>query len=64
MMRVADMLRAQNTFRKFNIDNPLTDKEIPPTLRRSLPTDISADPTVRFSEGSRAERSIAPPGLA
>ncbi len=64
VMRVADVLRAQNTFRKFNIDNPLTDKEIPPTLRRSLPTDISADPTVRFSEGTRAERSIAPPGLA
>jgi hypothetical protein len=64
VMRVSDALRAQNTFRKFNIDNPLTDKEIPPTLRRALPTDISADPTVRFNEGSRAERSIAPPGLA
>ena len=64
VMRVSDVLRAQNTFRKFNLANPLTDKEIPPTLRRSLPTDVSADPTVRFNEGSRAERSIAPPGLA
>jgi hypothetical protein len=64
VMRVSDVLRAQTTFRKFNLANPLTDKEIPPTLRRSLPTDVSADPTVRFNEGSRAERSIAPPGLA
>ena len=64
VMRLADVLRAQSTFRKFNLANPLTDKEIPPTLRRSLPTDVSADPTVRFNEGTRAERSIAPPGLA
>ena len=64
IMRVSDKLRAQNTFRKFNLANPLTDKEIPPTLRRALPTDVSADPTVRFNEGARAARSIAPPGLA
>ena len=64
LMRVDDVLHAQNTFRKFNIANPLTDKEVPPTLRRSLPTDVSADPAVRFSEGQRASRSVAPPGLA
>jgi hypothetical protein len=64
LMRVADVLHAQNTFRKFNIANPLTDKEVPPTLRRALPTDVSADPTVRFTESSRASRSVAPPGLA
>jgi hypothetical protein len=64
LMRVADVLRAQNTFRKFTIDNPLTDKEIPPPLRRALPTDISADPAVRFNEGARASHSVAPPGLA
>jgi hypothetical protein len=64
LMRVADVLRAQSAFRKFNVANPLTDKEVPPTLRRALPTDVSADPTVRFNEGARAARSVAPPGLA
>jgi hypothetical protein len=65
LMRVNDVLHAQNTFRKFNIANPLTDKEVPPTLRRALPTDVSADPTVRFNnDGARASTSVAPPGLA
>jgi hypothetical protein len=64
LMRVADVLRAQNAFRKFGLANPLTDREVAPTLRRALPTDVSADPTVRFSEGQRAARSVAPPGLA
>jgi hypothetical protein len=64
LMRVNDVLQAQNTFRKFNIANPLTDKEVAPTLRRALPTDVSADPAVRFNEGARATHSIAPPGLA
>jgi hypothetical protein len=64
LMRVADVMRAQNTFRRFNIANPLTDKEVAPTLRRSLPTDVSADPTVRFNDVGRASRSVAPPGLA
>jgi hypothetical protein len=64
LMRVADVMRAQNTFRKFNIANPLTDKEVAPTLRRALPTDVSADPAVRFNDSARASRSVAPPGLA
>jgi hypothetical protein len=63
LLRVADVLLAQNTFRKFTLENPLTDKEVPPTLRRALPTDVSADPMVRFSEGSRVAGSVAPPGL-
>jgi hypothetical protein len=64
LMRVSDQLHATNTFRKFNIANPLTDKEVPPTLRRALPTDVSADPTVRFHNDARASHSVAPPGLA
>jgi hypothetical protein len=64
LMRVADVMKAQNTFRKFNIANPLTDKEVAPTLRRALPTDVSADPSVRFNDTARASRSVAPPGLA
>lgn len=64
LMRVADVSRAESAFRKFNVANPLTDKEVAPTLRRALPTDVSADPTVRVNEGARAARSVAPPGLA
>jgi hypothetical protein len=64
LMRVAEAPRARDTFRKFGLANPLTDKEVAPTLRRALPTDVSADPAVRFNEGARAARSVAPPGLA
>jgi hypothetical protein len=63
VMRVEDVLRAQNTFRKFGIANPLTDREVAPTLRRSLPTDRAADPAVIVSDSARAARSVAPPGL-
>ena len=66
LMRVNDVLRAQNTFRKYNVANPLTDKEVPPTLRRALPTDVSADPAVRFNDSARAValRRAARPGLS
>lgn len=64
LMRVGDVLGAQNVFRKFGMAHPLTDREIAPTLRRSLPTDRSADPTVAVSDRARAARSVAPPGLA
>jgi hypothetical protein len=64
LMRVADVLAAQNVFRKFGIANPLTDREVAPTLRRSLPTDRSADPTVPVGDRNRAARSVAPPRLA
>jgi hypothetical protein len=63
LMRLDDVLGAQNTFRKFGIANPLTDREVAPTLRRSLPTDRSADPAVAVSDRPRASRSVAPPGL-
>jgi hypothetical protein len=64
LLRVAEVTLAQTAFRKFGIANPLTDREVAPTLRRSLPTDRSADPTVSVGDGNRAARSIAPPGLA
>jgi len=64
LLRVDDVFNAQNAFRKFGIANPLTDREVAPTLRRSLPTDRSADPAVTISDGARAARSVAPPGLA
>ena len=64
LMRVADSLAAQRAFTKFGIAKPLTDREVGPTLRRRLPTDRAADPIVGFSDGSRASRSVAPPGRA
>jgi hypothetical protein len=64
LMRVADVLGAQDAFRRFGIANPLTDREVAPTLRRSLPTDRSADPAVTPTDRNRAARSVAPPGLA
>jgi hypothetical protein len=44
----------------------LTDKEVPPTLRRHLPTDRPADPMVSGagSDAARAATSVAPPGMA
>jgi hypothetical protein len=64
LLRVTDVPLAQTTFRKFGIAKPLTDREIPPTLRRSLPTDKPADPSVTGSTHARAAGSVAPPGLA
>jgi hypothetical protein len=64
VMRFDDVMRTQNAFRKYGIANPLTDREVAPTLRRSLPTDRAADPTVKVSDANRAARSVAPPGFA
>ena len=64
LMRVTDVVPAQRAFTKFGMAKPLTDREVGPTLRRALPTDRAADPMVRFSDNSRASRSVAPPGLA
>jgi hypothetical protein len=63
LLRVGDAMKAQNAFRKFGMIKPLTDREVAPTLRRSLPTDSSADPAVVLSDARRAPGSVAPPGL-
>jgi len=64
LMRVKDLLPAERVFTKFGVAKQLTDREVGPTLRRSLPTDRAADPMVKTSDSRRASRSIAPPGLA
>jgi hypothetical protein len=64
LMRVKDLLSAQRMFTKFGVAKPLTDREVGPTLRRALPTDRAANPTVRVSENSPVSHSVAPPGLA
>jgi hypothetical protein len=63
LFRVSDTLLAEQTFRRYGLLRPLTDREVPPTLRRSLPTDRPADPVVRGGEDARAATSVAPPGM-
>jgi hypothetical protein len=64
LLRLADTIGAQEVFRRYGIARSLTDREIPPAMWRSLPTDIPADPALRRSgEDPRAATSVAPPGM-
>jgi hypothetical protein len=63
LLHVADALAAEATFRQFGILRPLTDREIPPVLRRTLPTDRSPDPQLAAAARVRSENSVAPPGM-
>ena len=63
LFRVAETSRAEIAFRQYGLLRPLTDREVPPTMRRSLPTDRSADPVLRAAGDSRAATSVAPPGM-
>ena len=62
LFRVTDTAKAETVFRQFGLLRPLTDREVPPTLRRSLPTDQSADPALHGGDDARASTSVAPPG--
>jgi hypothetical protein len=64
LLRVADVGRAQDAFRRLGLDRPVTDREVPLTLRRHLPGDRPADPRLAAGDGGRAARSVAPPGMA
>jgi hypothetical protein len=65
LFRVADTLAAEQGFRRWGFQSVLTDKEVPPTLRRHLPTDRPADPAVRVAgDVSRAATSVPPPGMS
>jgi len=63
LLRVTDTTRAEATFRQFGILRPLTDREVAPTLRRSMPTDRSPDPHLGVDPLARAATSVAPPGM-
>jgi len=64
LFRVTDPSKAETVFRQFGLLRPLTDREVPPTLRRALPTDRPADPSFTVSgDDPRASTSVAPPGL-
>jgi hypothetical protein len=67
LFRAADTLAAEQGFRRWGFQSVLTDKEVPPTLRRHLPTDRPADPVVRGGGGGdagRAATSVPPPGMS
>jgi hypothetical protein len=65
LFRVADTLAAENGFRRWGFQAVLTDKEVPPTMRRHLPTDRSADPVVGGTgDSARAATSVPPPGMS
>ena len=62
LMRVADPPAAEAAFDRLNLLRPLTDREVPPTLRRRLPTDRSPDPAVAAGATlAGGDGSIAPP---
>jgi hypothetical protein len=62
LFRVAEIGNAETAFRAYNLLRPLTDREVPPTTRRSLPTDRSPDPEMHEHAAGPA-RSVAPPGF-
>ena len=65
LFRVDDTVAAEQGFRRWGFQSVLTDKEIPPVLRRHLPTDRPADPTVRGAgDNARAATSVPPPGMS
>ncbi|HWT21885.1 MAG TPA: hypothetical protein VN213_00105, partial [Solirubrobacteraceae bacterium] len=47
LLRLAAPGEAERAFREVGLVRPVTDREVPPALRRSLPTDRPADPAVR-----------------
>jgi hypothetical protein len=65
LLRVSSPASADNGFRRWGFQALLTDKEVPPTQRRHLPTDRPADPTLRVggSDARHAATSVAPPGM-
>jgi hypothetical protein len=62
VFRVEEATRAETAFRAYGLLRPLTDREVPPTMRRSLPTDRPADPMLQRGDRTPG-RSVPPPGF-
>jgi hypothetical protein len=62
LFRVAEPANAETAFRAYGLLRPLTDREVPPAMRRALPTDRPADPAIAASPSARST-SKAPPGF-
>lgn len=54
--------QAEEAFRQFGVLSDLTDREVPPAMRRSLPTDKPANQSFTGGVETRASTSFAPPG--
>ena len=63
LVPVADVGAAEEAFRRFGVLGPITDREVPPTMRRHVPGDRPADPQAPVDEGARRRTSVAPPGM-
>jgi hypothetical protein len=63
LFRVSEHLKAEQVFRQYGLLKPLTDREVPPTLRRSLPTDRSSTVIVEAETSRVSALSVAPPGM-
>jgi hypothetical protein len=62
LFRCADPSSAETAFRSYGLLRALTDREVPPTMRRALASDKSADPSIGGSaQGPKG--SVAPPGF-
>lgn len=61
---VADVLATERAFTDFGALKPITDREVPPAVRRHLPGDKPANPRiVPAAVDPRAQTSFAPPGM-
>lgn len=63
LLRVADTTLAESAFRRMGLDRPLTDREVPKLLRRSLPSDRPADPSFGVTAQAPVRQSVGPPGF-
>jgi hypothetical protein len=61
LFRCAEPANAETAFRTYGLLRPLTDREVPPTMRRALPTDRPADPSISTAQAPKG--SVAPPGF-
>lgn len=64
LLRVADVAQAERAFTRLGLLRPVTDREVPPTLRRALPGDRSPDASFSAALAEAAPRpapSVAPP---
>ncbi len=62
LFRAKEPANAETAFRAYGLLRPLTDREVPPTMRRSLPTDKPADPSIGLP-ASKPQSSVGPPGF-
>jgi hypothetical protein len=62
LFRAKEPTSAETAFRSYGLLRPLTDREVPPTMRRSLPTDRPADPAIG-TPAAKPQSSVGPPGF-